>query len=117
MTPALGLGGLIGGLIAGIGGMPLVLATAVAASIGWVVGRSQRQDVCSDLRCEATIPPDAERCPRCGGIVAGTIGHANERLEAEEALPAEWWREHDLEPPGRLAELAESEPSPDPEIH
>ena len=116
MTPALGLGGLIGGLIAGLGAMPLVLTTAVGAAVGYVVGKGQSADVCSDPRCETQIPTDAESCPGCGGIIAGRIASPADRLEAEEDLPREWWLAHDLEPPAALSELAESTASPEPEI-
>jgi hypothetical protein len=51
---------------------------------GGVIGRARRHDVCSDRGCKARLPQNAEVCPRCGGRIAGTIAHENDRLEAEE---------------------------------
>jgi len=51
---------------------------------GWNRGNRIRHDVCSDPECKSVIGPDATTCPGCGGIVAGSIRRASERLAAAE---------------------------------
>jgi hypothetical protein len=50
----------------------------------WRASRST--PFCAAPECGKPIPYGAKTCPGCGGTVAGTIGHANERLAAEERL-------------------------------
>ncbi|NVB80875.1 MAG: hypothetical protein HOV81_20930, partial [Kofleriaceae bacterium] len=36
--------------------------------------------------CNALLPQVARTCPGCGGTIAATLKHRNERLDAEERL-------------------------------
>jgi hypothetical protein len=53
---------------------------------GYLLGHRLYHYICSDPNCEANLEKDAQRCPRCGGVVRGTIASANKRLQAEEDL-------------------------------
>jgi hypothetical protein len=64
-----------------------LLGALAAAWLGWRVGR-RRPDRCSDSACEAELRPGIAVCPGCGGAIAGTIAHANDRLDADERLRA-----------------------------
>src|SRR5262249_42530354 len=81
--PGLGLfaGSLAGGVaaIALSPGLPVFLA---GSTLGWLIGRFIRVDVCSDPRCREALPSEAEECPRCKGTVAGTIRYASEHYSA-----------------------------------
>lgn len=55
-------------------------------ALGLIVGRFLPDSRCSEPKCGTTLPEDATKCPRCGGTIAGVIGHPKERLAAEEAL-------------------------------
>lgn len=89
---ALMLGGVLGGMKTGLdigpGVVPLI-ALGLGVT-GLVLGRFLRESRCSEPRCGAPLAEDAKTCARCGGTVAGTIGHPRERLAAEEA----WRRAH-----------------------
>jgi hypothetical protein len=50
------------------------------------VGTRIEDDRCSG--CSAALAPAAATCGGCGGALRGTIAHANDRLDAEEALVA-----------------------------
>lgn len=96
--------GLIGVVAAGFLRLPpivLVGLTTGTAAAGYLAGRRVRRDVCSDPGCGRLIEVGDERCDGCGGLVAGQIGRASDRLEAEEKLPASFFSDHDLDPPGR----------------
>ena len=62
------------------------MTIVVFCYLSYWVGSGRTYDVCSDRECEKQLPPEATRCPRCGGNISGVIKNANERLEAEEAL-------------------------------
>lgn len=66
---------------------PALLAMAIGAAVGIVLGRRVRFEICSDPLCK-TVLCAQETCPNCGGIIAGTIRDVGERLEAAE----EWER-------------------------
>jgi hypothetical protein len=55
---------------------------------GALLGGSRYVDVCSKPGCRAPLPPDAVRCPRCDGEIAGTIS----RPEQHFARKAAWHR-------------------------
>lgn len=54
--------------------------------VGFVLGKRRRRDHCSDPDCNALLPQVARTCPGCGGTIAATLKHRNERLDAEERL-------------------------------
>lgn len=60
------------------------VAAAVLGALGLAVGRLLPDSRCSEPKCATPLPPEAEVCPRCAGIVAGVIHHPKERLAAEE---------------------------------
>ncbi len=64
------------------------IAGGAAALAGLVAGRviSRPGFRCSDQECLEITRAELPICPRCGGTVAGTIKHARDRLDAEEAL-------------------------------
>gem|GEM_PF-2530009 len=62
-----------------------LLAACGGALVAGARGARLRADFCSDPNCSEPLAPDDEVC-RCGGWVAGEIGHPNERLDAEESL-------------------------------
>ena len=57
---------------------------------GFFAGNARKRDVCSEPACERVLPEDATVCGHCGGIIAGRIRRASERLAAEERLPPDW---------------------------
>ncbi len=59
---------------------------ALAAAVGWWVGRRREWDSCSEPDCTAVLPADAQTCSGCGGTIRGRIRVRDERLEAREAL-------------------------------
>ena len=65
----------------------LILSMGIFAG-GLVYGYNQQVYECSDADCLAFIEEGDETCPECGGIVAGELESADDRLEA-----AEKWRE------------------------
>ena len=54
--------------------------------LGMFVGSRVRYDVCSDPDCGIRLKAGVERCPRCGGHIAGSVLKGENRLEAEERL-------------------------------
>jgi hypothetical protein len=61
----------------------------VGALAGALLGKLRVRYTCSEPRCTSIFPEgEATRCPRCGGSVRGTLDHAQDRLEAEEAIQA-----------------------------
>lgn len=84
--------GLAGGVVVGVPTSvlthwfgPSVLFAAGGVVVGWRHGASKHHDVCSDPACDYTLAPEAMVCPGCGGTIAGSIRHRDERLDAEEA--------------------------------
>jgi hypothetical protein len=61
----------------------VLVGTSLACA---VVGSRMRRDECADSRCSRILPPGIERCPGCGGTIAGTLLRGENRLEAEERL-------------------------------
>lgn len=91
--PGVGIGSLVG-LVAGavaavLWRMPSLWATGLLLGglVGACVGHLIRREICSDPGCEAVLTDD-DRCPKCQGIIAGSIWRADDRLAAEE----EWER-------------------------
>ena len=62
------------------------VAGAVLALLGLAVGRFLSDIRCSEPKCATPLDRSMTVCPRCGGTVAGVIGHPKERLAAEDAL-------------------------------
>ncbi len=92
---AMGVGAFGGLVVGGVGGVAIAVATAgpnavvaalafVGVAVGAALGKRRRFAVCADTSCNAVIPTGAKTCPGCDGIVAGTIRHAAERLDAAE---------------------------------
>lgn len=81
--------GLVGGLVLSIFS-PHASAVyfTLAPLAGALLGSGARNDVCSKPGCRARLPPSAERCPRCDGVVAGTILRPEEHF----ARKAAWHR-------------------------
>ena len=77
---SLGLLGFLAGLIPGL---LTTLAGAVAGRLA-----TPRYFRCSDRDCERVMKGELALCPGCGGAIAMTIAHANERLERDEELDA-----------------------------
>jgi hypothetical protein len=71
--------GLFLGLVAGastgaiVGGAVGGLAFLAAPLLGWWVGASIRNDVCSEPACRVPLRPNAAECPACHGIISGII--------------------------------------------
>ena len=65
---------------------PILALLVGGPLLGFVLGKQQRRDVCSDPSCNARLPQPATTCPRCGGTLAATLKHRNERLDAEDRL-------------------------------
>lgn len=80
------LGLVAGALITGLSGQPVAMAVllVIGSGAGAYYGWHQRYEVCSDRACEAVLEPGMSECPHCGGHIAGSIRHADDRLEAEE---------------------------------
>ncbi len=83
-----GIGALAGAIATLLVSYPFLIgALALAGGVaGGLNGRRMRADYCSGLGCAALLTPDATVCKKCGGNVAGTIEHPDDRLEAEENL-------------------------------
>ncbi len=64
----------------------VIVAALVLGAVGFLVGSLFRERRCSEPKCGAPLRPEMTECPRCGGTIMGTIGHARERLAAEEDL-------------------------------
>lgn len=64
----------------------LVAMLVAPPVLGFVLGRFQRRDFCSDPECNAPLPQPATTCPGCGGTIAATLKSRNERLDAEDRL-------------------------------
>lgn len=87
-----GASALLGGCVgAALGGAASLALGPVAATVGFAAGvavgllrggRVERH--CSECRYALTL--EHTTCPGCAGAVAGVIGHADERLAAEERL-------------------------------
>jgi hypothetical protein len=73
-------------VLASSGTLEAVWLVVVGALVGVVLGRRMFRYACSDQQCEADLTRDDAECPRCGGVVRGTIGSARDRLGAEEEL-------------------------------
>ena len=81
------IGGVAGGAAALLGQgqffwLPLVLGFVT----GWSIGKKAQFEICSDPGCGTLLVPEVAVCPNCGGTVAGSIRHADDRLAAEEDL-------------------------------
>jgi hypothetical protein len=72
--------------LAWLGYQPVLALLLGAPLLGFVLGKLQRRDVCSDPSCNARLPLPATTCPGCGGTLAATLKSRNERLDAEERL-------------------------------
>jgi hypothetical protein len=59
-----------------------LLALLAAPLLGWVVGRAQIYDLCSEPACRTRLSADREDCPRCGGEIAGVVRSADEHYAA-----------------------------------
>jgi hypothetical protein len=59
---------------------------AMGLLLGRLVGRSFRADYCSDPACGWRIGRNAQRCPGCGGTIAGETDRPEDRFEREERL-------------------------------
>lgn len=84
-------GGVVGavlGVTIGLGTAPgwVVLLAFACTGIGLFVGSQFRSSYCSDPKCAVKLALDASECPACGGVIAGEIDSANERLEALDQL-------------------------------
>ena len=99
-----GMAGFIGLFVAMVPMIALAVKGYAGLAVGVLVGTSlacavlgsrMRRDECADSRCNRFLPPGIERCPGCGGTIAGTLLRGENRLEAEERLGLE---------PGELAE-------------
>ncbi len=64
----------------------VIAGALVLGVVGFILGSLFRERRCSEPKCGAPLRPEMSECPRCGGTIMGTIGHAKERLAAEEAL-------------------------------
>jgi hypothetical protein len=99
-----GLIGLFAGILLGVTiavfvQIPLVafLATLLGAVIGLVHGYRSRFEVCSDPECE-TVLGDDPTCPKCGGFIAGSIRHAEERFDAAKKWKQKMKQQHATKP-------------------
>jgi len=72
--------------LAWVGYQPIVVWLLGGPIVGFVLGKRQRRDVCSDPSCNGRLPQAATACPSCGGTIAATLKSRNERLDAEERL-------------------------------
>jgi len=83
--------GLIAGIAVGASSavllhQPLLIAVIpiLGFTVGAVRGQRKRYDVCSDRDCDSVLESDAQICPGCGGLIAGSIRRRDDRLAAEE---------------------------------
>ena len=66
---------------------PAFVAMLIAPPIlGFLLGRRQRRDFCSDPACNGRLPQAVATCPGCAGTIAATLKSRNERLDAEDRL-------------------------------
>jgi len=72
--------------LAWVGGRAIAAWFFTWPGIGFAFGKRRRRDHCSDSSCNAVLPPGASVCPGCGGTIAATLKHRNDRLDAEERL-------------------------------
>lgn len=93
MAKLLGLPVLLLGMLFGRAQMGIEIEMWKAASVagalallGLAIGRMLPDSRCSEPRCGEPLTREHTTCPRCGGRVAGVIGHPRERLAAEDAL-------------------------------
>jgi hypothetical protein len=78
-------GMLVGGATATFAALPLWLvaaATGGAALLGFVLGGRRQIFRCSE--CLTVVPEPAERCARCGGLLAGEVATRADRLDHDE---------------------------------
>ena len=72
--------------VSGFGGLAMLALVGITAA-GFFGGSKIRRDVCGGRGCGVIrLPPDAERCPRCGGTIVGRMLPKENLLEAEERL-------------------------------
>ncbi len=64
----------------------VMVAALVLGAVGFLIGSLFRERRCSEPKCGAPLRSEMTECGRCGGTIMGTIGHARERLAAEEDL-------------------------------
>ncbi|MEZ4452731.1 MAG: zinc ribbon domain-containing protein [Nannocystaceae bacterium] len=81
----------------------VAIAAVVLGVLGFGLGSIVREARCSEPKCGASLRPTMTTCPRCGGVLKGTIHHPRERLAAEEALRAAEEREGEEPSAGRAA--------------
>ncbi len=93
------LAGVMGSMAMRLPPLYLVLFSTGTLITGYALGRRLGRDICSDPTCRHILEPVQERCPSCGGYIAGHISSASKRLEAEETLPTTFFIEHELDPP------------------
>ena len=90
----LAVGGILGGIGAGVTGSALVLLAGLVG--GFLVGRLVLvSQVCSS--CERRLPEGITSCPGCGASIVGSIASRDDRLAAEEAHHASLGPEADVE--------------------
>ncbi len=77
------VGSLVGMVLSLLTPFPYGLLLLIAcASLGWLVGRAQRADVCSVPECRALVAHGAESCPRCKATLGGAIDSAPQHYAA-----------------------------------
>ena len=90
-----GVAGFVGLFVAMVPMIALSVKGYAGLAVGVLVGTSLvsavlgsriRREECADSRCSRILPPGIERCPGCGGTIAGTLLRDENRLEAEERL-------------------------------
>ncbi len=89
-SPGMGLQlGVLGGCLVGLPfGVPVWLGV-LGGVAGWLIGRSMVRDVCSEPACRAPLEPRIDACPRCKGVIGGSITRAHEHhVEAAAARRA-----------------------------
>lgn len=85
------LGTIVGGLVnLFLPGTWLLLLLPVA---GVLVGGSVTREICSEPKCRTPLPPSGDECPRCKGVIGGTIeregDHYAEAAAARRAIAAD----------------------------
>lgn len=78
-----GTGLLAGGLVGFLGGAPFGGPVAgvlclVGMVVGTFVGRAFKHGICSTPDCREPLPPGADACRKCRGIVSGTVRSTEE---------------------------------------
>lgn len=71
--------------VKGYGGLA-TLTLAGTWGLCVLLGNRWIRITCSDPDCGAKLKPSDEKCPRCGGHIAGSVLKGENRLEAEERL-------------------------------